>query len=46
MLVDFDLNLQYFNSTIMNLRIAGLVLNAKCKIVVFTDAVFRSLIAL
>ena len=28
-------NLQYFNSTFMNLKIARLVLNAKCKIVVF-----------
>ena len=27
--------LQYFNSTFMNLKIDGLVLKAKCKIVVF-----------
>ena len=30
-------NLQYFNSTFMNLKTARLVLNAKCKIVVFTQ---------
>ena len=31
------INLKYFNSTFMNLKIARLVLNAKCKIVVFTQ---------
>ena len=31
------INLQYFNSTFKNLKIARLVLNAKCKIVVFTQ---------
>ena len=29
--------IQYFNSTLMNSKIARLVLNAKCKIVVFTE---------
>ena len=31
------INLQYLNSTFMNLKIARLVLNAKFKIVVFTQ---------
>ena len=31
------INLQYFDSTFMNLKIARLALNAKCKIVVFTQ---------
>ena len=30
-------NFQYFNSTFMNIKTAGLVLNAKCRIVVFTQ---------
>ena len=30
-------NLKYFNSTFMNLKNARLVLNSKCKIVVFTS---------
>ena len=37
-------NLQYFNSTFMNLKIVRLVLNAKCEIVV--HAVFTSVIVL
>ena len=32
-------NLKYFNSTFMNLKNARLVLNAKCKIVVFTSVI-------
>ena len=32
-------NLKYFNFTFMNLKNAGLVLNAKCKIVVFTTVI-------
>ena len=32
-------NLKYFNSTSMNLKNARLVLNAKCKIVVFTSVI-------
>ena len=31
-------NLLYFNSTFMNLKIARLVLNAKCEVVVFTQS--------
>ena len=31
-------NRLYFNSTFMNLKIARLVLNAKCKVVVFTHS--------
>ena len=37
-------NLQYFNSTFMNLKIVRLVLNAKCEIVV--QVVFTSVIVL
>ena len=37
-------NLQYFNSTFLNLKIVRLVLNAKCQIVV--HAVFMSVIVL
>ena len=37
-------NLQYFNSTFMNLKIVRLVLKAKCEIVV--HAVFTSVIVL
>ena len=33
------INLPYFNSTFMNLKIARLVLNAKFKIVVFTSVI-------
>ena len=32
-------NLKYFNSTLMNLKNARLVLNAKCEIVVFTSVI-------
>ena len=32
-------NLKYFNSTFMNLKNARLVLNAKCKIVVFRSVI-------
>ena len=32
-------NLKYFESTFMNLKNARLVLNAKCKIVVFTSVI-------
>jgi len=32
-------NLNYFNSTFMNLKNARLVLNAKCEIVVFTSVI-------
>ena len=32
-------NLKYFNSTFMNLKDARLVLNAKCKIVMFTSVI-------
>ena len=32
-------NLKYFNSTFMNLKNARLVLNAKCKIVVFMSVI-------
>ena len=31
-------NLLYFNSTFMNLKIARLVLNAKCEVVVFMQS--------
>ena len=31
-------NLLYFNSTFMNFKIARLVLNAKCEVVVFTQS--------
>ena len=31
-------HLLYFNSTFMNLKIARLVLNAKCEVVVFTQS--------
>ena len=31
-------NLLYFNSTFMNLKIARLVLNANCEVVVFTQS--------
>ena len=37
-------NLQYFNSTFMNLKIVRLVLNAKCQIVI--HAMFTSVIVL
>jgi len=32
-------NLKYFNSTFVNLKNARLVLNVKCKIVVFTSVI-------
>ena len=32
-------NLKYYNSTLMNLKNTRLVLNAKCKIVVFTSVI-------
>jgi len=32
-------NFKYFNSTFMNLKNARLVLNAKCKIAVFTSVI-------
>ena len=39
-IVSFELaNLKYFNSTFMNLKNARLVLNAKCKIAVFTSVI-------
>ena len=44
-IVSFEFaNLQYFNSTFMNLKIVRLVLNVKCEIVVHT--VFTSVIVL
>jgi len=34
-------NFKYFNSTFMNLKNTRLILNAKCKIVVFTSVIVR-----
>ena len=37
-IASFEFANLYFNSTFMNLKIARLVLNAKCEVVVFTQS--------